>query len=81
MPCSIRPRQGGISSGTTKSHEFLGRMLEVAARILTPPPPATNSPTGWRIRQITEELVRAEIKKAAAKRGRRLPCWTDRKSG
>ncbi len=53
--------------------EFLGRMLEVAARI---PDAATRDQFADRLAhkaRITEEVVRAEIKKAAAKRETAVP--------
>ena len=63
--CSIRRPPGSISGTTTAGAQFLGKMLAVAARI---PDAAARDQFADRIAhkaRITEEVVRAEIRKAA----------------
>ena len=73
--CSIRRRRASISARTSSRRQFLGKMLAVAARI---PDPAARDQFGDRIAhkaRITEEVVRAEIRKAAVSR---RPTLTER---
>jgi DNA primase len=76
----------GVDFGQDEGRrEFLGKMLAVAARI---PDPAARDQFGDRIAhkaRITEEVVRAEIRKAAVNRrpaltSRELPSFGDMKS-
>ena len=65
--CSIRRPRASISARTTAAGSFSGKMLAVAARI---PDAAARDQFADRIAhkaRITEEVVRAEIRKAAVR--------------
>ena len=66
--CSIGPRPAWTSARPRQRRQFLGQMLAVAARI---PEPAARDQFADRMAhkaRITEEVVRAEIRKAAVRR-------------